>query len=165
MIAAGVLLAAVGYVGRGILRVDEHHESREGSAAGRGDRSVRRVGPTLALFLLAGFFAITIESTSIEWAAFRLADDLGASAGAAALGYVAVTAGMTAGRFGGDWATIRLGPRRLTRSALRMRSPPAVHKRARIGRVVQDLNQGGLGRFSPQQLAGMKPARVEKWAI
>jgi hypothetical protein len=64
------------------------------------------------LFLLgvAGALAVAVVATSIDWAAFRFADDLGASAGAAALGYVAVTVGMTIGRFAGDQATVWLGP-------------------------------------------------------
>ena len=65
-----------------------------------------------------GTFAIAVESTSIEWAAFRLTDDYAASAGFAALAYVAVTTGMTIGRFAGDWATVQLGPQRLTRLSL-----------------------------------------------
>ncbi len=70
------------------------------------------------LFVFAGFFAVALESSSIEWAAFRLTDDFSASAGVAALAYVAVTAGMTTGRFAGDWATVKLGPGRLTHLAL-----------------------------------------------
>ena len=66
------------------------------------------------MFLLAGFFAVAIESTSIEWAAFRFTDDFGTTAGFAALAYVAVTGGMTVGRLAGDWVSVRLGGPRLT---------------------------------------------------
>ena len=109
--AAAILLVVVVVVNQGVLRVDEHPPD---TATGAGDRAGWRLRPILVLFLLAGFFAVAIESTSIEWAAFRFADDFGAGAGFAALGYVAVTGGMTVGRFGGDWVAIRLGGRRLT---------------------------------------------------
>ncbi|MEL6982757.1 MAG: MFS transporter, partial [Actinomycetota bacterium] len=68
-----------------------------------------------ALLLLgaAGLFAVAVETTSSDWAAFRFTDDLGSSAGRAGLAFVAVTGGMTVGRFVGDWATVRLGPDRL----------------------------------------------------
>jgi len=117
LMAAGVILLAVlVYVGRGILRNDEQHQTS--NANPQNENQVLRFSPVLALFLLAGFFAIAVESTSIEWAAFRLTDDYAASAGFAALAYVAVTTGMTIGRFAGDWATVQLGPQRLTRLSL-----------------------------------------------
>ncbi|MEL7157963.1 MAG: hypothetical protein AAFN30_15400 [Actinomycetota bacterium] len=64
------------------------------------------------MLAIAGFFAVTMETTAIDWAAFRLRDDFGSDAGFAALGYVAVTGGMTLSRLGGDWAVARIGPRR-----------------------------------------------------
>ena len=111
--AATVLLIVVVIVNQGVLRVDEHPPDTSTTPAGDG-RARWRPRPVLVLFLLAGFFAVAIESTSIEWAAFRFADDFGTGAGFAALGYVAVTGGMTIGRFGGDWMAVRLGDRRLT---------------------------------------------------
>lgn len=111
LLAAGtVLLLALVYVGRGLLRVDETHESNGGSSS---TSSPRRINPTLVLFILAGIFAVTLEITSSDWAAFRLVDDFGVSAGFAGLGYIAATAGMTIGRFSGDWAAVRLGTYRL----------------------------------------------------
>lgn len=110
--AAAVLLLVLIYVGRGILRVDEEHE-----VAASQESSDQRVGPVIVLLLLGGLFAIALESTSIEWAAFRLTDDFGTTAGAAALAYVAVTVGMTVGRFGGDLVNERLGTGRLIRMA------------------------------------------------
>ena len=124
LLAGAVLLAVLGYVGRGILRVDELHGATEGGRpdGARPETATEALpstrSPMLILFVLVGFFAVAIESTSIDWASFRLADDFGASAGVAALGYVAVTAGMTIGRFAGDWATTRLGAQRLTNLAL-----------------------------------------------
>lgn len=114
--AGAVLFAVMAYVGRGLLRIDEHHQTSTVNTP--SDDRTRRLSPILALFLLAGFFAVAVESTSIEWAAFRLTDDYAASAGLAALAYVAVTAGMTIGRFVGDWATVQLGPHRLTQLSL-----------------------------------------------
>lgn len=108
--AAALLAGALVFVGRGLLRTDHPHEERH-RPAGDGRRRNGRL--VLPLFALAGLFAIAVEMTAIDWAAFRFADDLGASAGFAALGYVAVTTGMTAGRFAGDWAASRLGPDRL----------------------------------------------------
>ena len=115
VIAGAVLLGVLAYVGRGLLRTDEQHKPAAPTVAARRTQSHK---PILALFLLAGFFAIAVESTSIEWAAFRLTDDFAASAGFAALAYVAVTAGMTIGRFAGDWTTVQIGPQRLTQLAI-----------------------------------------------
>jgi fucose permease len=118
--AAVALLPVLVVVGRGLLRTDEHPSDRP---AGGAERSVaRRAGGALSdrsrkdalvMFGLAGLFAVAMESTSSDWAAFRLTDDFGASAGFAGLGFVAFTAGMTAGRLGGDWLQVRLGRDRL----------------------------------------------------
>ncbi len=116
VVAAAVLLAALAYVGRGLLRVDEHHSSAAPWRSGPASRQARRA-PALAWFALAGATAVAVESTSIDWAAFRFTDDLASTPGFAAMGYVAVTAGMTLGRFGGDWASVRLGRARLLRVA------------------------------------------------
>lgn len=111
LVAAMVLLVLLGYVGPGLLRVDETPEPspEDGKEAVIAQRSLR----TLAFFVVVGFSAAAMESTSFDWAAFRLTDDLGATAGFAALGYVAVMGGMTAARFAGDWASVRLGNSRL----------------------------------------------------
>jgi MFS family permease len=114
--AAAVLLAVIGVVSRGLLRIDEHPADHQvpPPSPDAPARSGRRPTPVLVLFLLAGFFAVAIESTSIEWAAFRFTDDFGSTAGFAALAYVAVTGGMTVGRFAGDWVSVRMGGPRLT---------------------------------------------------
>ncbi len=97
--AAAVLLIVVVYVGRGLLRTDETHESNGHTST---ETRSRRFSPTLALFVIIGLFAVTVESVSSDWAAFRLVDDFGTSAGFAGLGYIAATGGMTIGRFAGD---------------------------------------------------------------
>jgi MFS family permease len=120
VLAGGILLALIGYVGRGVLRTDEHHQGGTETASKNNHERGRRFNPILVLFSLAGFFAVALASSSIEWAAFRLSDDFATSAGFAALAYVAVTTGMTVGRFAGDWATIKLGTQRLTQIGLAM---------------------------------------------
>lgn len=112
VMAGGLLLAVLGYVGPGLLRADERH--RDASTEEAGEDAGPRLGTALFLFGAAGFFAVALESGAIEWAAFRLRDDFGTSVGFAALGYVAVTGGMTVGRFGGDWMVVRFGDRRLS---------------------------------------------------
>lgn len=112
VMAGGLLLAVLGYVGPGLLRADER--LRDASTEEAGEDAGPRLGTALFLFGAAGFFAVALESGAIEWAAFRLRDDFGTSVGFAALGYVAVTGGMTVGRFGGDWMAVRLGDRRLS---------------------------------------------------
>lgn len=118
-VAAGVLLAVLGYVGHGLLRVDEgptESPAVVGTCASAGTPFRSRL--ILVLFGLAGLFAVAMESTSIDWAAFRLTDDFDTSAGFAALGYVGVTGGMTVARFAGDWVAVRLGAHRLVRLAV-----------------------------------------------
>ncbi len=109
--AAAVLFGCLLYVGTGVLRVDqppvEHAPGTSGAARA-----------PLVVFTLAGFFAVAMESTSIEWSSFRMADDFGVGAGFAALGYVAVTGGMTAARFAADTVGVWIGVRRLTEVAL-----------------------------------------------
>lgn len=111
--AGGILLAALGLASRNLLRVDEHPGNGAIEAADNGILARRRFSPVLAIFLLVGFFSIAVESTTIDWAAFRLTDDFAATTGLAALGYVAVAGGMTAGRFAGDLIAARQGETQL----------------------------------------------------
>jgi fucose permease len=121
-VAAG-LVVALAFVAPGLLRKDEAPELAD-AAAGQ-ERTVEEMEKVarhpLGLFSLmlgvGGAAAMMIEATSGDWAAFRLGDDLGASAGVAGIGFLAYTVGMTLGRFGGDWVLIRLGPARLVRLA------------------------------------------------
>jgi len=125
VLASLVLVALLVLISRGLLVVDETSVSTDTPTAdGTGQRPpqrrtaarARNVG--LLLFALAGFSAVAVESTSIDWSAFRFTDDLGASASQGALAFVAVTGGMTVGRFFGDWAAVRLGKRRLINVAV-----------------------------------------------
>ena len=117
--AALILLTLLIYVGSGLLRTDEVHEPATGAVDGVEATTARSpVVLSLAAFGLAGFFSVAIESGATDWAAFRLSDDFEAGPGLAALGYVAMTVGMTVGRFGGDWASERLGGRTLREVSL-----------------------------------------------
>ncbi len=83
-----------------------------GSVIGSG-RSARWFRGPLLIFALVGGCSIAMELTSSDWAAIRLTDDFGASAGIAGLAYVAFTVGMTVGRFGGDSMIFRFGHQRV----------------------------------------------------
>ena len=109
-----VLAAALFYVAPGLLATDE--------GLGRRDDSVDSVSGSTATgvvttFLILGGAAIIPEMITGDWAAFRLADDLGASSGIAGLGFVAFTAGMVVGRFSADSIVARSGSLQVLRSA------------------------------------------------
>lgn len=117
-IVTALLAVALVFVGSGLLREDEGAD-----AAQAADRSL--VGPRtrsrwIMLIVLgaSGGFALTAELVSSDWAAFRLSEDFGASAGFAGLGFVAFTVGMTAGRLGGDSVLMRIGGDRLLQVAI-----------------------------------------------
>jgi hypothetical protein len=107
-----VMLAAVVFVARGLLPMDEPHEP----PAGFDPRKVGRWRPLLPI-AVGGAFAVTVEITTSDWAAFRFTDDFATTAAFATLGYVAFTVGMTVGRFAGDWVVLRLGSDGLLRLA------------------------------------------------
>ena len=119
VISAGLSFVVV----RGLLRVDEdgHEDAPAGAGAadavdagsGEAGPALRASRSTLIALALGGAFAVVLEQTGSDWAAFRLADDFGAAAGLASLAFVAFTVGMTIGRFGGDWVQARLGRDRL----------------------------------------------------
>jgi fucose permease len=112
VVASGVFFVAVVFVGRGLLRVDEYPaESLAATSSGPPRRRSARM-PLVMLGLAAGC-SIAMEMTSSDWAAFRLSDDFGATAGVAGLAYVSFTMGMTTARFGGDWMVARFGPERV----------------------------------------------------
>lgn len=118
-VAAAMMLVSLGFVARGLLTVDEVHADDD---VERADSPVpgRSSAARLALIVLAvsGAFSITVELVSSDWAAFRLSEDFGATAGFAGLGYVAFTVGMTVGRLGGDALVVRIGDERLLRWAI-----------------------------------------------
>jgi predicted MFS family arabinose efflux permease len=109
---AALMLVALVFVARGLLPTDEHHEP----PAGFDPRILGRWRPLLPL-ALGGAFAVTVEITTSDWAAFRFTDDFATTAAFATLGYVAFTVGMTAGRFAGDSVVVRLGSDGLLRVA------------------------------------------------
>ncbi len=74
------------------------------------------LGYALLLGLLGGA-AVTMEMTTSDWAAFRLADDLSAAPGKVGLGFVAFTSGMVTGRFVGDNVQAKVGAKSLIRWA------------------------------------------------
>lgn len=124
LFVAALMLVVVLFVGRGLLRTDEHTEEPDIGPEDGSDRiaasAVRRRRTRIGLVLLglAAGCSIAMEMTSSDWAAFRLSDDFGASPGVSGLAYVAFTAGMTGGRFGGDWAISRFGQTAVFRGAL-----------------------------------------------
>ncbi|NUR60725.1 MAG: MFS transporter [Catenulispora sp.] len=69
---------------------------------------------TFFLGVLA-FCCLVGEGAAADWSAVYLRDDLGATAGFAALAYAAFSIAMTAGRLVGDRLTAALGPVRLVR--------------------------------------------------
>jgi fucose permease len=117
--AMAVLLAgALLFVAPGLLRRDEApHVDLDAGAAGEGRSRHRAFGLASMLLFMGGATAMTIEVTNGDWASFRLADDLGARPGIAALAFLAFTSGMTAGRLGGDWVQVRVGAGTLFRTA------------------------------------------------
>ncbi len=106
--AGAILLSVLVFVGANLLKQDESLPRDPDT-----DGPTRWLSPTLGLFALAGLFAVTLEYTASDWAAFRLVDDFGATAGFAGLGYIAATGGMTVGRLVGDWVVVRVGVFRL----------------------------------------------------
>lgn len=96
--------------GSGLAReceVEPYVEVAERSRASRtGVKMLVAVGA-------ASMFAAAMEATSFDWAAFRLTDDFGLSAGRASLAFVVFVAGMAIGRLGGDSLQALIGERRL----------------------------------------------------
>ncbi len=118
--ATGVLLLTLIFIGRGLLTEDEkviERPSAEPSADGERTRR-RATHRGLVMFALAGGTAVAMEMTSSDWAAFRLTDDFGATAGFAGLAYVANTAGMTLSRLSGDSIEARIGNQMMIRIAI-----------------------------------------------
>jgi fucose permease len=121
VVAAVVLLLAQWVGSRWLLGDDDAygHARAPGAAATDGAPRRRRAGLVGLIGLgVLGFGGVAMEVTPGDWAAFRFTDDLGASDGFAALGFAAVAAGMTIGRFAGDWIAHRTTPQRLSRVSM-----------------------------------------------
>ncbi len=115
-----VLLVMIAYVSRGLLP-DDHPvvlAAHTAPALESGDVGVGTHGKTGMKLLLAvgaaAMFGAAMEVTSFEWAAFRLADDFGTTAGRAGLAFVVFVIGMAIGRLAGDSIQAIVGEQRLT---------------------------------------------------
>jgi MFS family permease len=114
VVAVSAALLLIG-VSRGLLRVDEDgHDDTRGQPVVTPIGGRARLVP-LALLVVGGLTAVAVEVTGGDWAAFRLADDVGTSAALASAAFVAFTVGMAVLRFGGDFLQLRLGRARLHR--------------------------------------------------
>jgi len=116
-------LVFVALIMASVLVVVTHHllpndaEAHGDEVPGTTLADARRIAiriPTV-LLALAGMFAVAMEVTGGDWAAFRLADDFTANAALASAAFVAYTVGMTIARFGGDFVQLRLGRMELHR--------------------------------------------------
>ena len=105
VVAAIVLAISLSYVAPGLLT----HDDDEVSDAPSATRSTASATGVVLTFAALGGAAIIPEMINSDWAAFRLTDDLGTSAGVAGVAYVAFTSGMVSGRLAGDWVVERLG--------------------------------------------------------
>lgn len=92
----------------------------QGSAGHHGDDPIPVVArPVWQVVLALGALAIAglvIEGAVGDWSAVYLRDNLGTTAGFAALGFAMFSVTMTAGRLAGDWFVHRFGAVRLTRA-------------------------------------------------
>ncbi len=121
---SAALLVAVALIVPGLLPVDGAGPPSSTPLSGPAEAAGRRRAPGRAggtrlvvTFGVLGALAIVTEIVPGDWATIRLVDDLGLGPGRAGLGFVAFTAGMVIGRFGGDGVSARLGRRRLSRWA------------------------------------------------
>lgn len=111
--AALVLVVISSVVATQVLPVDEVHADEpppDGAAPGR---RITTRGLMVRLFI-AGLAAVTIEVASMNWAAFRVTDDLGGTGATGALAFAAVMAGGTMIRFAGDHLSHLIGDARFT---------------------------------------------------
>jgi MFS family permease len=108
-IVAAVMAVVLAFVARNLLPSDAEGHGGAASTPPAPDAPRRTRLAPVVLLVLAGMFAVVGEVTGSDWATFRLTDDLAAPAAAGSLAFVAVSAGMTSMRFGGDWLQLRLG--------------------------------------------------------
>ncbi|MFF7451708.1 MULTISPECIES: MFS transporter [unclassified Streptomyces] len=104
-------LAVTAVAGRQLLRIEpptppERTEPRTGSAPHRLDRRTRGLVIVFGLIALCTAYG---EGAMADWGALHLKEDLGASAGVAAIGYSCFALTMTVGRLTGTTLLERLG--------------------------------------------------------
>ncbi|HEX9032223.1 MAG TPA: MFS transporter [Streptosporangiaceae bacterium] len=87
----------------------------DGPEAGSAARPLRRVSPLLVLSLLA-FCSLLGEGAADGWSAVYLRDNVGTSAGFAALGFAAFALTMASGRLAGDRLAARFGSMAILRA-------------------------------------------------
>ena len=113
--AAGAVGAVVnGFAGRWLLpgpAGDERagRQARLGRPAKRSDADARRVRRLIIMLAVLGICAMVGEGAAGDWSAVYLKDNLGATAGFAALGFAAFSVTMTVGRAVGDGLIHRFG--------------------------------------------------------
>ena len=122
LIVAIVLGVVVAVLGRSLLpgKLEEPTAATsvdDGLTSPSATETASNGAGRIGLLLMAlGAAAVTMEITTSDWAAFRLADDLGAGPGLVGLGFVAFTSGMVVGRMSGDAIQTRIGEHALIRS-------------------------------------------------
>jgi MFS family permease len=89
-----------------------------GSEDAMGDAEPVFVRPPRGLWALGAlaFACLLVEGASGDWSGVYLRDELGTSAGVAALGFTAFSATMTLGRIFGDRLVARFGPEAIVRA-------------------------------------------------
>jgi fucose permease len=85
------------------------------AAASRGRQFVRSWTPALLLMAVLAACSLLGEGSAEGWSAVYLHDNLGTSAGLAALGYAGFSVAMALGRLSGDRLNARVGPAVLMR--------------------------------------------------
>ncbi len=140
---SAILFATVLFVAPGLLRSDELRDDQQpGSPA----TPAPRLTGFAVLIAIVGAGAIIVEFITTDWAALRLVEDLGATEGRAALGFVAFTVGMVVGRFSGDTITTRVGPARHTKVSIVI---------AAIGMALANLSPTVVLSFAGLFIAGL----------
>jgi MFS family permease len=111
-----VLVAGALLIGRWLLPADADRRARPAAADAR--RPGWRAGWTRRLLVLGtmGATVLTCEAAVANWSGVLLHENLGATLGVAALGYIAFTACETAGRLVGDKLSARYPARILVRT-------------------------------------------------
>jgi MFS family permease len=117
-IAAGVFAAVALLASRFVLpgRDDAVGAGNDGQSPGRRRRSRSGLARTVLALGLVAAMAQTMEDAGATWSAVYLREDLGAAAGIAGLGFIALQAMQTVGRLIGDRLVTRYGDRAVARA-------------------------------------------------